>query len=317
MQAAVLHEFGKPLRMENRPLPPLGPDDVLVRVLASGVCHSDLHIIDGLVPEITLPRVLGHEIAGEAAELGPVLVYGAWGCGSCKHCLKGDEQLCKLDRLAGWEQDGGYADYVVVPSRRYLMPLQGLDPIRAAPLADAGITAYRAVCRVRAWLKDGGCAVVIGVGGLGQFAVQFLRLMTKARVLAVDINEAKLARAITLGAQAAFLPDQAPKGTDVILDFVGTSDSLALSTRLVDRGGIVVQIGEGSGTIPFGLGLTDFEVTLTTSILGSLPDVRAVLDYARKGCLQWDVQEFPLSDANAALAKLRQGELLGRAVLRP
>jgi len=214
--------------------------------------------------------------------------------------------------------DGGYAEYVLVPSRRYLLPLQGLDPIYAAPLADAGVTSYRAVQRARPWLEDKDTiVVVIGVGGLGQFAIQFLRLFTKAKVVALDRNEAKLARALELGAVAAAMPAEAPRSSRAVLNFVGSTETLALASQIVERGGIVIQIGEAGGKIGFGLGCIPHEAVFTTSIWGSLADLTAVLHCARRGEINWHVEKIPLEDANKALARLRSGDVIGRLVLTP
>ena len=144
MRAAVLREFGAPLVLEERPEPVARGDEVVVRVRGAGVCRSDLHIVDGGYPQIPLPLVPGHEIAGEVAGIGDVLVHAAWGCGQCSFCRGGNEQLCSLAAEAGWGRDGGYADAVLVPSPRYLLPLDGIDPATAAPLADAGLTPFRA-----------------------------------------------------------------------------------------------------------------------------------------------------------------------------
>jgi propanol-preferring alcohol dehydrogenase len=317
MKAAVLRRFGEALSFEERPLPQAAGESVLVRVRGSGVCHTDLHILDGRFPEVPLPRVLGHEISGETSGLGEVLVYASWGCGACSLCARGDEQLCSEAAEAGWRRDGGYAEYVLVPSKRYLVPLLGLDPVRAAPLADAGLTPYRAVKRARPWLEEGGTALVIGIGGLGQFAVQYLRLFTKARVVAVDRNEAKLARALELGASEAVLPSEAPASARAVLDFVGNNQTLALAARVVERGGMVMQIGEAGGSVPFGFGCGANEAFFTTSIWGSIDELRAVVDCARNGDLQWDVEALSLADVNTALNRLREGDVRGRFVVVP
>ena len=317
MKAAILRERCMPLAIEDRAVPEVPADGLLVRVISAGVCHSDLHIIDGADPHLPLPIILGHEIAGVAEGLGPVLVYASWGCGGCGHCRRGDEQLCPQAQEPGWVRDGGYAEWVAVPSRRYLLSLDGLDPVRAAPLADAGVTPFRAVRRIRPWLGPGSRAAVIGIGALGQFAVQYLKLLTSSRVIAIDRSDAKLALAQQLGADEIYGPAEASHENDGVLDFVGTDESLTLAAGLVRRGGVIAQIGEGGGKISFGFGEIDHEVTLTTSLWGSLEDLRTVLEHARRGELRWDVEEFPLSQANSALERLRQGEIRGRAVLRP
>ncbi|MDR7403610.1 MAG: alcohol dehydrogenase catalytic domain-containing protein, partial [Armatimonadota bacterium] len=140
MLAAVLYRFGRPLRLEDRPRPRTRGEQVLVRVRGAGVCHSDVHMADGEFAGVRLPLVPGHEVAGDVPGMGPVLVYASWGCGRCQWCRQGDEQLCPDGLDAGWTADGGYAEWMVVPSRRYLIPLGDLDPVRAAPLADAGVT---------------------------------------------------------------------------------------------------------------------------------------------------------------------------------
>ena len=318
MKAAMLHRFGEPLRLEERPEPETETGGIVLRVLGAGVCHTDLHIIDGAIPEIALPLVLGHEITGESEELGPVLVYPCWGCGKCRHCVSGEEQLCLNGSAPGWTQHGGYAEYLAVPSQRYLIALQGLDPIRAAPLADAGVTPYRAVRRALHWLHPGGNVMVLGAGGLGQFAIQYLKLLAPSVVVVVvDIDIAKCERAMELGANSAMTPDEVSARNDVVLDFVGTTASLALAARVVERGGLVMQIGEGGGRLPFGIGATEQEATFTTSIWGSLEDLRTVLELAHSGRIAWEVEEFPLEEANTALGRLRQGKIRGRAVLRP
>lgn len=315
MRAAVLQEFGSPLVLEERPDPEPRGDEVLVRVRGAGVCRSDLHIVDGLFPELPLPLVLGHEIAGEAPGIGEVLVYSAWGCGDCGFCRRREEQLCLRSVEAGWLRDGGYADVVLVPSRRYLFPLDGLDPVHAAPLADAGVTPYRAVRRVRDALRAGDTAVVIGAGGLGQFAIQYLRLLTDARVVAVDPAETKRGRALELGAEDAVPPGGLDLSARVVLDFVGSDATLELAGRTVERAGVVVQIGEGGGTLPFSFASVPYEATVTTSAWGSLEDLAAVLDLARRGEIEWHVETLRLEDANVALDRLRRGEVLGRLVL--
>ncbi len=318
MKAAVLYKFGSRLVIEERLRPEPKGDEILVRVEGAGVCHSDLHISDGRYANVPLPLVLGHEISGEADGLGEVLVYASWGCRSCALCSHGDEQLCTKAAEPGWARDGGYAEYVIVPSKRYLLPLDGLDPIRSAPLVDAGVTPYRAVSRVSRWLlKDGSTAVVLGVGALGQFAIQYLKLLTRAHVIAADLSELKLRRAMELGADEAVFPNSIARPAGAVLDFVGSDETLDLAGRIVERGGIVAQVGEAGGRIPFGMGFVPHESHFTTSIWGSMQDLSTVLGYARAGKLDWQVETLPLEKANEALSRLRKGDVLGRLVLVP
>ncbi|MEW6364970.1 MAG: alcohol dehydrogenase catalytic domain-containing protein [Acidobacteriota bacterium] len=317
MKAAVLRQFGQPLCIEDRPTPEPKGEEILVRVLAAGVCHSDLHLQDGAYPNLHLPLVLGHEIAGVAEGIGQVLVYASWSCGLCNSCRAGNNQLCPEATEAGWARDGGYAEYVLVPSRKYLIPLEGLDPITAAPLADAGCTPYRAVQRICPWLDRGCNVVVIGAGGLGQFAIQYLRLLTPSKVIVIDHSDAKRLRALELGAHEASSPDAAPEHARAVLDFVGSDDTLRMAARIVDRSGIVVQVGEGGGRLPFGLGLIPHEAVFTTSIWGSPADLAAVLEHARRGEIQMQVQTMPLQEVNEAFDRLRRGGVRGRLVLLP
>jgi len=349
MRAAVLRSAGGPLQLEERPEPEPRGEEVLVRVLGAGVCRSDLHMVDGDVPGLPLPRVLGHEIAGEAAGIGPVLVYASWGDRTCWYCRRGEEQLCPAVAEPGWARDGGFAEAVLVPSRRYLLPLGGIDPVRAAPLADAGVTAYRAVRRVSPWLREGGTVVVIGASGLGQFAVQYLTSVRQAgrpwvaaggwpdrpaerpgvglgalpppsaavRVVAVDPSDAKRRRARRLGAHRAAAPGDELPEAHAVLDFVGSDETLALAGRLVRRTGILMLVGEVGGHLPFRFGAVPHEAHLTTTVWGSLGDLREVLDLARRGELDWQVEAMPLERANHALERLRRGEVAGRLVLVP
>ncbi len=317
MKAAVLHEFGNALAFEELPTPEIHGEEVLVRVYGAGICRTDLHIIAGRFETLPLPRVLGHEIAGNAEGIGNVIVYPCWGCGSCEICDDGEEQLCPNAREAGWVCDGGYAEYVKVPSGRYLIPLDGLDPVQAAPLADAGVTPYRAVRRVQQWLQDGGTAVVMGVGGLGQFAIQYLKLLTDAHVVAVDPDEAKHSVALELGADEAVFPEDADRPARAVLDFVGSNETLGLTNQLVERAGVAILVGEAGGHLTFGMGDVPQEAHFTTSVWGSQEDLKAVLEYARQDKIKWDVETLPLERINSGLDRLRSEDVLGRLVATP
>ena len=292
----------------TRPSPTSG---LVVDVVACGVCHTDLDLLDS---EATLtPRVLGHEVvvAGPGGE--PCLVYASWGCRRCAHCRSGDEAMCPDVIIEGVHANGGYAETLVIPDGSYLYPIGDLDPAVAAPLADAGATAYRAVRRAMPASR----AVVIGVGGLGQFAIQWLRLLADCSVTAVDTAPEKLIRALELGADDALTPTAEIEPSPVVLDFVGTSESLELASSVVRRQGRIVIVGGGGGTIPVGMEEIPYETWVTTSIMGSRSDVTTVLDHARRGNVECHVEVLPLDDADAALQRLRAGAVTGRLVLKP
>lgn len=287
-----------------------------MQVRGCGVCHSDVHLADGRFDTPT-PLVLGDEIAGWVEGTGNVLVYASWGCGRCELCGQGDEQLCPRAKQPGWTCDGGYAEWVRVPSPRYLVPLEDLDPVRAAPLADAGLTPYRAVRRALPWLDDGATAVVVGAGGLGQFGIQYLKLLSRARVVAVERDRRKFPWALELGADVVLGPGERLPSADAVLDFVGSPSTLRLGVHAVRPGGLVVQVGAAGGVVSFGLDRVPAEAHFTTSVWGSLRELHEVVALARSGRLRWHVETVPLKRANEALERVRRGRVLGRLVLVP
>jgi propanol-preferring alcohol dehydrogenase len=317
MRAVVLREFHAPLELEEREVPkPAHADQEVVRVLACGVCHSDLHVVENYF-ESPLPLVLGHEIAGELPSGERVLVYAPWGCGECRFCQATEEMMCPNGREAGMFQDGGYAEYVLVPSRRYLYPIGDLDPVNASTLACGGLTAYRAVEHARPWLGPGSTALVLGAGGLGQFGIQFLRLLTDATVHAGDPSDHKQARALELGAQSAGAPSGLEGPYTAVIDFVGSNESLADAARLVERKGVAIVVGLFGGTVPFGLGAVPHEAHFLSSIWGSRDELAELIALARREHLQYTVETLPLEQAQSAHDMLRKGEARGRIVLVP
>lgn len=317
MRAVVLHSFHAPLELEERPVPtPRNADEVVVRVLACGVCHSDLHVVEDYFGT-ALPIVLGHEIAGEVEGLGNVLLYTPWGCGECRFCLRSEEMICPDAREAGMFQDGGYAEFVLVPARRYVYPIGDLDPVQAAPLGCGGLTPFRAVKHARDWLGARSQALVLGAGGLGQFAIQYLRLLTDATVHAGDPSAQKRERALELGAEAAAHPDELEGPYSAVFDFVGSDDSLAHAARLVDRQGVAIVIGLFGGRIPFGLGAVPHEAHFLSSIWGSRDELAELIDLAQRERLEYTIDTMPLERAQEAHDIVRAGEARGRIVLVP
>lgn len=317
MRAVVLRAFDAPLALERRPIPSAhNPDESVLRVLACGICHSDLHVVEGVFGS-HLPIVLGHEIVAADERLGNVLVYAPWGCGECRFCRATEEMLCPDGREAGLFQDGGYAEFVRVPARRYLYPIGDLHPVDAAPLGCGGLTSYRAVKHARSRLGPGSRALVLGAGGLGQFAIQYLRLLTDAAVDVGDPSPIKRERALQLGAQQAAAPDELQASYTAVLDFVGSADSLAHAARLVDRQGIAVVVGLYGGRCEFGVGAVPPEAQFMTSIWGSRDELAELIELAQRERLQYTIDTMALERAQEAHDLIRSGQARGRIVLIP
>ena len=285
---------------------------------ACGVCRSDLHIVDGGVPS-PLPLVLGHEVTGVHARLGPVMVYAPWGCRTCAYCTGGLEMICADVREAGVFADGGYAQRMRVPDAAYLAPLGGLDPVVSAPLACGGLTAYRAVTQGFDTLRRPGRrrrALIIGAGGLGQYAIRYLRLLTEAEVGVLDLSATKRATALERGAHDTFGPEDDLPLFDVVVDFVGSEASLSAAAKAVARLGLVVVVGLHGGRIPFGFGAVPHEARFMSSVWGSRLQLDELLGLARREpSVLNPVETLPLEDAQTAHDRLRAGEIKGRMVL--
>ncbi len=327
------------------PQPEPGPGQVLVKVGAAGICHSDVHVIhefDEGVFNASLPFTLGHENAGWVEALGPgatgfevgeaVAVYGPLGCGSCARCQVGDENLC--DRLAelagaGWGLgvDGGMAQYMLVDSPRQLAALGDLDPVLAAPLTDAAVTPYRAIKRSQRVLGPGSVVTVIGIGGLGHLAVQILRAMSPSTVIAVDSRPEALAHATSVGAHHAVPAGEGAAeaiqdlthglGADLTLDLVGNEATMSLAMATTRSAGRIMLVGVAGGAVPWSFWSTKFEVELSASTWGSISDLREVIALARSGHLQPTVSTYGFDEIPAAFEALESGSLEGRAVILP
>jgi propanol-preferring alcohol dehydrogenase len=342
MRTAHLDQPGDPIRIVDVPEPTAGPGQVLLKVAAVGVCHSDLSIQaqgPGMPPARSFPLVPGHEISGHVHALGEgvtgfevgdaVGVWSGWGDRTCVVCRSGYEHLCPNIQFPGVVVDGGWADYMVIPHADYLVPLGDLDPILAAPLADAGLTAFGAVSKILPLLTDADSSVmVIGAGGLGQFAIKYFKALTSATVIAVDVEESKRSIALEIGADHAFdsraadVADQIRGvttdglGVTAALDFVGIDATMGLAGELVVPRGRITLVGIGGGSLPFGYGSTQQEVQLSTSTLGTREDFKEVIRLAREhGIMTEDVTRYALEDANQALADLAENKIPHRAAL--
>ncbi|TQM69762.1 propanol-preferring alcohol dehydrogenase [Actinomadura hallensis] len=348
MRALQLQEWKSDPVMVDVPEPDPRPGQVVIRVGGAGACHSDLHLMHdfegGLLPWGP-PFTLGHENAGWVHALGdgvtglevgqPVAVYGPWGCGTCARCRLGAENYCENPAEApvpsgggGLGLDGGMAEYMLIPDARFLVPLpEGLDPVLAAPLTDAGLTPYHAVRRSWSKLPPGATAVVIGTGGLGHLAVQILKATTAATVIAVDTRTEALDHALRNGADHAVTSDDGAaasirditggRGADVILDFVGVDATLAMAAAAARTVGDVTIVGIGGGTLPLSFFSVPYEVSLQTTYWGTRPELIEVLNLAARGLLRPDTVQFPLDQATDAYHQMENGQLTGRAVVVP
>jgi alcohol dehydrogenase, propanol-preferring len=317
------------------PTPEPGPGEVLLRVLAAGVCRTDVDLLRSGGDGLELPVTLGHEIVGEVvagADRGAIVaVYELLGCGGCAACGRGEDNVCRelVPGAVGITRDGGMAEHVVVPARN-LVTLGDMDPVHAAPLTDAGMTALHAVERARPLLEPGATAVVIGIGGLGHLAVQFLRATSEVRVLAVDVDRARLDLGAELGADDGVLtgPDAADgivaanggRKVDAVFDFVGAQQSLDLAAAITGRGGAIVVTGGGGGrlsvTAQMGAGgAPDREIAIAHTFGGTRDDLSRALALAEAGRVRTHVEVFELAAAGRVLADLEAGNVLGRAVL--
>jgi len=342
MQAVQLVAWERPAEVRDVPTPVPAPGEVLLRVRGAGLCHSDLHLMHwpaGTVP-YELPFTLGHEVAGTVEALGDgvegievgeaVLVYGPWGCGHCRRCALGEEHLCerretRRGTACGIGRDGGLAEYVVVPSR-LTVPLGGLDPVSAAPLADAALTSYHAVKRALGQVPPGSTAVVIGVGGLGHVAVQLLKALGGCRIVAIDRREDALEAARSGGADVT-LPADGLTPHDVrhaaggraalVMDFVGVDATLELAAGCVAAGGHLSVVGVGGGTLPFRFGAIPFETTVVFSNWGTRAELAEVVALAQAGVLHLEVERVALHDVPDAYQRLEAGEVRGRVVAVP
>jgi alcohol dehydrogenase, propanol-preferring len=326
-------------------VPRPGAGELLVRVAGNGLCHSDLTM--GQIPAAIgdslgwqMPFTLGHEIGGWIDELGPgvtgfetgepVALVSPSSCGACSWCVRGQDSACPHGAVGrGYGRDGGLAAYVRVGSTRAVIKLGALDPMVAGPLTDAGATSYHAVRRVLPKLVPGSTAVVIGAGGLGSFAVQFLVVLSPARVVALDISPARREFATEMGAHdvLAGVDDSTAQqlqqltrgeGAEAVLDFVGTNATIAAGLASVRRAGAFALVGVGGGTFPrpwFG-GLPN-EADIFCFQGSSISDARDVLALAAGGLVRSDVDVFPFSRVREAYEQLDAGRLRGRAVVTP
>lgn len=334
MQAAVVHQFGNPLSIEEVPVPMPGAGQILVRVVASGVCHTDLHAADGDWPvKPTLPFIPGHEGVGVVAAVGSGVtnlkegdrVGVPWlhsACGLCEFCLSGWETLCPHQKNTGYSVNGGFAQYVLAPATYVGRIPDGLGFAEAAPIMCAGVTTYKGLKQTNT--KPGDWVVIVGIGGLGHVAVQYAKAMG-LHVAAVDISEDKLDLAKKLGAElmvnaaatdpAAAIQKQIGGAHGVVVVAVSTK-IFRQSLDMLRSGGTCVLVGLPPGEFPMPI----FDVvlkgiTVRGSIVGTRKDLEESLQFAAEGKVKAAIEMQPLNAINDIFNRLKHGEVNGRVVL--
>lgn len=356
MKSYDIVDFGAPLKMFDRPTPTPTGAEVLLRVTAAGVCHSDIHMWDGYFDMgggkkmtqsergLKLPHTPGHETVGELVLVGPeagktpeaatlkvggqYLVYPWIGCGACEMCASGDEHICAKPNFIGVHRPGGYSEFIIVPHPRYLLDIADLPATEAAPYACSGVTTYSALLKVGPMLKERPI-VIIGAGGLGLMALSIHSAMGGKAAVVVDISSRNRAAAIGAGAAAAIdgrAPDVAEQikravGGPVlaVVDLVGSGDTVGLGIQCLSKGGKVIVVGLYGGQVSLSTPLLPQRaMTLQGSYVGSLSEMRQLLALVRQGKLSpIPIQVRPLAETASALADLRDGKVVGRMVLTP
>ena len=353
VKAARIVEAGRPLVVSDVDMPSPRGEEVVVRVRSSGVCHSDLHLWeggydmgDGTRLRVTdrgvrYPVTPGHEIAGTVHEAGPlaegfskgdeVLVYPWLGCGSCAVCRSGRENVCDTPGSVGLFRDGGYAEFVRVPSHRYLAGTRGVDPDEATSLACAALTSYTAV--KKAAVDDPGHIVMFGTGGLGLMGVQIAKATTSAQVVCVDLDDAKLETAASMGAdhtinsrgdEPARLAERIAevcggKGASAVVDFVNAPNTAAAGLASLRKRGTLVLVGLFGGRIELPLVTVPLKsISIQGAYTGTYADMVDLIGLAADGSIRPRIdKKYALGDANAALEDLKARRLNGRAVINP
>jgi len=349
MKAAQITEPNKPLAITEVDTPKPQGVQVLVKVKATGVCHSDLHLWEGGYDTgdgfmkvtdrgVKFPVTPGHEIVGTVSEIGSlvqgisvgdnVLVYPWIGCGVCAACRVGNDNLCDAPRSLGVFQNGGYAEYVLVPHFKFLAKVEGMDLENAASLACSGLTAFNAIKKSGANSQSN--MVIFGAGGLGLMGVQIARAITNSNIIVVDIDESKLQTAKELGADHVVNskdPDAAQKimalcggkGADCVIDFVNAPPTVKMGLAVIRKRGTLTLVGLFGGSIDLPLVTVPLKsITIQGAYTGNYNEMLELLNLAKRGVINPIISKrYKLSEANNALEDLKNRKIMGRAVINP
>ncbi|HCF2456886.1 TPA: alcohol dehydrogenase catalytic domain-containing protein [Pseudomonas aeruginosa] len=337
MQAAVLRKLGGRLAIERVPVPTPGPDEVLIKVVACGVCHSDVHACDGDWPTPpALPLIPGHEVTGHVAGLGADVSQLSIGdavgvpwmfsaCGSCEYCRAGMETICKQGEATGYSKPGGYAEYMVAPAAFVARVKEDANLYALAPILCAGVTTYRGL--KRSGVRQGQWVAVIGIGGLGHVAVQYAKAMG-LRVAAVDVSREKLELARSLGAERLFeagvdseVAIQAQLGgVHGVLVTAVANQAFELAVKLLRPGGTAIYIGQPGGAADEVRSSIDrivnWELSIRGSNVGNRQDLHEAVDFATRGLVAAQVSMTNFDQINDVFDQIRRGQVVGRKVLQ-
>jgi propanol-preferring alcohol dehydrogenase len=351
MKSAKIIEINQQLQLCESKTPKPKGSQVLVKVQSSGVCHSDIHLWEGGYEGsqgqflkttdrgVKYPLTPGHEIAGVIDSLGEqtegftknekVLVYPWIGDGLCPACRTGEENLCDKPRSLGVYNDGGYADYVLVPNYKYLVKLgDEIDTDTSAPLSCSALTAYGAVKNGNLTPNDN--VVIVGTGGLGLMAIQLAKAITGSRIIALDRNEDKLKAAKENGADdiinskkedavKAIMELTERMGADAVIDFVNSSSTVETDMNFLRRRAKLVLVGLFGGELKLNLiAMPTRSYKLIGSYTGSMNDLIELVSLAKRGIIKPVISNrFKLDEATKALSMLKNGKILGRGVINP
>tara|TARA_Y100000590_G_scaffold280437_1_gene315065 strand:+ start:12613 stop:13662 length:1050 start_codon:yes stop_codon:yes gene_type:complete len=349
LKVAQITEPNQPLKINE--IEKLSPTNtqVLVKVKSTGVCHSDLHLLEGGYDTgdgfmkvtdrgVKFPVIPGHEIVGIIEDVGDsvkdvsigdmVLVYPWMGCGKCSTCQNGNTNLCESPKSLGVFQDGGYAEHVLVPDYKFLAKIDGLDPDVAASLACSGLTAYTAI--KKSLVNDPENILIVGAGGLGLMGVQIAKTLTNANVICADLDDQKLSSAKELGATHIVNtkePDAIKKimsicndkGVDSIVDFVNAPPTVKMNLSLIRKRGNIILVGLFGGAVELPLVSVPLKaITIQGAYTGSYNDMLELIKLAQEGVINPIVSKhYSLDDANQALEDLKNRKIIGRAVINP
>jgi D-arabinose 1-dehydrogenase-like Zn-dependent alcohol dehydrogenase len=351
MRSFQVRACGEPLQCVETTTPQPQGTEVLLRVLAAGVCHSDLHIWDGYYDigggkridltdrGVKLPLTMGHENVGEVVAVGPDakgvkvgdrrIAFPWLGCGACAVCRRGEEQLCTSPGFLGVFRAGGYSDHLLMPHPRYLVDFGDIPAEQAAPLACSGVTTYGALKKLGQDLLEREAVVIVGAGGLGLMCLSILKAMKGRGAIVLDIDAKKREAAMQAGALAAIDPNAPDAQQQIItaaggalwaaVDLVGSSSSVQLCIDSLTKGGALIVVGlyGGAVTIPTPY-LPLRALTVRGSYTGSLGELKDLVALVRNAPLPYVPSRMrPFDDANAALADLKAGKVIGRQVLGP